>query len=349
MQNKVSECRRIEGESKSTDSMQQENITLKNKLGVLERENQHLHEKNLALEHQNESVEQRLQENKRLNSQLRDMISQLKSDDHDKLRAERDLLKARTQELEKQVAHLEISLRKRVQLFTNLSLHLKELQDQKEASLKDVRKFEPEVLTQIEPVLQSKKLVVHSKQGLTMADLFGRPVNKVHVQDNSSQTVTIADQEPYQTCCKSDERKSALRVSDEMRKVKERRQSIHDQRRGLFGDVERSSSLDNFDCESCASLRNKAVELRSQTTALTDEVDNLKSENKFLDKENADMLQMIRNYQERELELDNKLMKYEQCEKVDKETQATCDLQQKYNALKRILRLRKREAMSTES
>ncbi|ENN78402.1 hypothetical protein YQE_05202, partial [Dendroctonus ponderosae] len=58
---------------------------------------------------------------------------------------------------------------------------------------------------------------------------------------------------------------------------------------------------------------------------------------------------MIRNYQERELELDNKLMKYEQCEKVDKETQATCDLQQKYNALKRILRLRKREAMSTES
>ncbi|KAH1004210.1 hypothetical protein HUJ04_003998 [Dendroctonus ponderosae] len=102
-------------------------------------------------------------------------------------------------------------------------------------------------------------------------------------------------------------------------------------------------------CESCASLRNKAVELRSQTTALTDEVDNLKSENKFLDKENADMLQMIRNYQERELELDNKLMKYEQCEKVDKETQATCDLQQKYNALKRILRLRKREAMSTES
>ncbi|KAH1004231.1 hypothetical protein HUJ04_004015 [Dendroctonus ponderosae] len=83
-----------------------------------------------------------------------------------------------------------------------------------------------------------------------MADLFGRPVNKVHVQDNSSQTVSIADQEPYQTCCKSDERKSALRVSDEMRKVKERRQSIHDQRRGLFGDVERSSSLDNFESAS---------------------------------------------------------------------------------------------------
>lgn len=54
---------------------------------------------------------------------------------------------------------------------------------------------------------------------------------------------------------------------------------------------------------------------------MTCEVDTLKSENKFLDKEAADMLQMIQEYKQSEMELYEKLEKYEQCQKVDKETQ----------------------------
>lgn len=57
-------------------------------------------------------------------------------------------------------------------------------------------------------------------------------------------SVKRANQEPAKTCSKLEERKS--RVSDEMKKVKERRHSSLDQRRGLTDDVDGSFGLDEF-------------------------------------------------------------------------------------------------------
>ncbi|CAG9772715.1 unnamed protein product [Ceutorhynchus assimilis] len=121
----------------------------------------------------------------------------------------------------------------------------------------------------------------------------------------------------------------------ELRKI--RRHSLLEQRRGIATLDDDSS---DSECINCASIRKKCAEMSR-------EIDKLKDDNQYLDKENEDMLKEVDFLKEERLKLiftlDEKEILTETLKerlegvpmhkRVDQETQATCDYHSKYNIL----------------